>query len=76
MKPIAGPGLTNPNVEPPYFLYQQTPLWVIRDLADQGRRSYLSAITPIADKGELIRPKANVSLRIYISAWVFGGDTR
>ena len=26
------------------------PLWVIRDLAGQGRRSYLSVVTPIADK--------------------------
>ena len=37
---------------------RQCPLWVIRDLADQGRRSYLSAVTPIADKrgcGRIVR---------------------
>jgi hypothetical protein len=29
---------------------RECPLWVIRDLAGQGRRSYLSAVTPKADK--------------------------
>ena len=29
----------------------ECPLWVIRDLAGRGRRSYLSAVTPIADIG-------------------------
>jgi hypothetical protein len=28
-------------------------LWVIRDLAGQGRRSYLSVVTPIADKRDI-----------------------
>ena len=28
----------------------ECPLWVIRDLAGQGRRSYVSVVTPIAEK--------------------------
>jgi len=34
------------------------PLWVIRDLAAQGQRAYLPAVTPIADKdgrGRIVR---------------------
>ena len=42
------------------------PFSVIRDLADQGRRSYLSAVTPTADKrrrGWIVRfvPKADIT---------------